>query len=345
VAVGVFLGGDGAHPVTLLNSNGTQGTIFNASTAGAGSNVTDLPFHWGVTQTAVGHVGSSPEAVVTGGLGNELISDTAAAPGKKPSFQHEVGAFDATTGAFIATFPRQIEDWQFLSGPVIADVKGDGTRQVITASGGGYLHAFDPAGTPGARATISTSLSDYSDFSEPGPFPVFLGGGYVTSTPAIGQLTRNGPMTVVTVTRDGYLFMTDTAGQPAANDQWWKFHHDERNSGLFGLDTRPPATVTNLVARQGSQGGSARLRWTEVGDDWWVGQVAAVDLRWSTSPISDNNFDAANSVAVPAPVASGATETVTVTGLPTGVPIYFSERGVDHAGNLALIARTVLGTA
>src|SRR5207253_291855 len=94
------------------------------------------------------------------------------------------------------------------------------------------LHAYDPNGTPGSSVGLSTSLSQYTDFSEPAGFPVFEGGGYITSTPAVGQLTRGGPVTVVNVTRDGYVFLTDTAGQPAANDQWWRFHHDEHNTGL-----------------------------------------------------------------------------------------------------------------
>ena len=340
LADGVFLSGDSAaHPVQTYDATGAAVTTLQTTTTGGGN--TSDAFLWGVTQTALGTLGTGTTLdIVTGGLSPELAADQSAAPGKKPTFQHLVGAWDASNGTPVATFPRQTEDWQFLSGPAIADVKGDGSRQVITGNGAGWLHAYDPGGTPaGGGVKLSTALSNYTDFGEPAGFPVFEGGGYITSTPAVAQLTRGGPVSVVNVTRDGYVFVTDTAGLPSANDQWWKFHHDERNSGLYGLDTRPPATVTNLKITVPDSGGQSTVTWTEVGDDWWVGHVASVDLRWSTSPITAANFSSAHQVSVASPVASGATESVSVGGLPTGQTIYVAERGTDDAGNVALLAR------
>jgi subtilisin family serine protease len=345
-ATGVFLAGsDAAHPAFTINANGSQGTILQTNSPGAGSNFTDSPFLWAVAQTAVGQLASTSNAVVTGGLSTQLATDTAGPPGKKPGFQHSVGAFDPATGAAVPTFPRQIEDWQFLSGPAIADVKGDGTHQVIEGSGGGFLHAFDPASPPvGPQNNLSTSLSRYADGAEPLGFPVFTG-GYITSTPTVGQLARTSAVAVATVTRDGFLFLTDTNGEPAANDQWWHFHHDERNTGLYGLDSRPPATLDDLSVQAGAGPGSATVTWTEVGDDWWVGQIpnGKVDLRWSTTPITDANFSAATQVAVPTTASSGSQEQITVNGLPTtGQTIYFAERATDDSGNTGLIARTTL---
>ena len=217
---------------------------------------------------------------------------------------------------------------------------------MIEGSGGGFLHAFDPASPPvGAQNNLSTSLSRYADGAEPSGFPVFTG-GYITSTPTVGQLSRTDRVAVATVTRDGYLFLTETNGEPTANDQWWHFHHDERNSGLYGLDTRPPATVDDLSVLAGASAGSATVSWTEAGDDWWAGQVpnGNIDLRWSTSPITDANFTAATHVTAPATTAaSGSTEQVTVSGLPTtGQTIYFAERATDDAGNTSLIAYATL---
>jgi hypothetical protein len=69
-----------------------------------------------------------------------------------------------------------------------------------------------------------------------------------------------------------------------------------------------------------------------------------VDLRWSTSPITDANFASANPVPPPAgTAASGTPEQVTVTGLPTtGQTIYFAERATDDSGNTSLIAHAKL---
>ena len=348
-ATGVFLAGsDAAHPAFTINADGTRGTVLQTNAPGAGSNFTDSPFLWAVAQTAIGQVGSTAKAVVTGGLSTQIATDTAGPPGKKPGFQHAVGAYDPSTGAAVPTFPRQIEDWQFLSGPAIADVKGDNTHQVIEGSGGGFLHAFDPAAAPvGAANNLSTSLSRYTDGAEPPGFPVFTG-GYITSTPTVGQLSATDKVAVATATRDGYLFLTDTNGDPQSNDQWWHFHHDERNTGLYGFDSRPPATVTDLAVHTGASPGTANVTWTEVGDDWWVGQVpnGNIDLRWSTSPITDANFSAANHVTPPATtLPSGSTEQVTVSGLPTnGQTVYFAERATDDAGNTSLIAHATYVT-
>ncbi len=337
-AAGAFLGGDPFNPVRTYGADGSGGQALDMTTTGAGSNGTDTPFHWGITQAAFGRLGESPGALVTGLFGNGLAVDTAADPSKKPSFEHLVGAWDPASGKPLATFPRQIEDWQFLSGPVIADVKGDGTRQVIAGSGGGYVHAFDPAGADGASTNLSTSLSPYVDRAEPAGFPVFTG-GYITATPAVGQLRRGGPVTVATVTRDGYLFLTVTSGKPEADDQWWRFHHDERNTGVYGLDTRPPATMTGALVRR-LRHGRARLSFVAVGDDWWVGRAAGVEVRWSRRPIATARaFAAAHRVSTAVGVLdSGMRRKIGLHGLPVGGRLYLALRATDDAGNVGLVA-------
>lgn len=345
VAVGAFTAGaDPAHPVFTINADGSRATTLATQTPGPGSNFTDTPLLWGLSQIAIGKVGPSDTAIVAGGIGTGFVADIATV-GKKPSSQHAVAAYDAATGDALPTFPRQIEDLMFASGPALADVKGDGKAQVIAGAATGLLHAFDPAGSPGARPNMSTNLTRYSDFSEPGPFPVMTGDGWITSTPAVGQLSRNGPVTVATVTRAGYLFLTETAGRPEANDQWWRFHHDEWNTGLYGQDTRPPATVDDLRVTAGDTAGSALVGWTEVGDDWWVGKAAAVDLRWSDEPITSVSFEQAKRIAVPPPSESGSQRSVAAADLPVSGPVYFAQRTVDDAGNVSLIAHAVLTPA
>lgn len=337
VADGVFLGGtDPQHPVNTYNPDGSTMSTLGTNQPGLGSNESDpsQAFAFGVTQTVIAKLANSLD-VVSGGLSTTLAVDAAAAPGKKPQLQHLVGAWDATTGNALPTFPRQIEDWQFLSGPAIADVKGDGSEQVIEGSGGYMVHAFDPAASPNPaiNATpnnISTSLSRYADYPEPAGFPINTG-GYITSTPAVGQMTRGGPVSVVVINRDGFLFVVDTKGKPEANNQWWHFHHDEHNTGLYGNDTRPPATTTLTVA-----GGA--LSWTAPGDDWWVGTAARYELRCSASPITYGNFAQAAQVATDAPKASGATESAAV---PAGAA-YCAVRTYDKAGNRSQLAFATL---
>ncbi|HEV3230621.1 MAG TPA: hypothetical protein VG245_00055, partial [Candidatus Dormibacteraeota bacterium] len=358
LAGGVFLGGtDQQHPVNTYNPDGSTYSTLQTYLKGLGSNETDPSgaFGFGVTQTAVGRLGGATSlSVVSGGLSPLLVADTAAAPGKKPQFDHLVGAWDMTSGSAVATFPRMIEDWQFLSGPVIADVKGDGTRQVIAGSGGYWVHAFDPTVTadPTINSTtnnVSTTLQRYADYPEPAGFPVFTG-GYITTTPAVGQLTRGGPVSLVTMTRDGFLVVTDTKGQPAANDQWWHFHHDERNTGRYGLDTRPPATVNDLAIAgvadpaTSTDDSGRSLTWTAPGNDWWVGQADHYDLRWSTSPLTYASFASGTPIATAKPKAGGQTESLTLSGLPTG-RVYFALRTFDAAGNASQTAFFVTGAS
>ena len=127
-ATGVFLAGsDAAHPAFTINSNGSQGTILQTNAPGAGSNFTDSPFLWAVAQTAVGQLGLDVER---GRDRRPQHPDrdrhrrAARQEARVPARRRRVRPRD---GAAVPTFPRQIEDWQFLSGPAIADVKGDGT--------------------------------------------------------------------------------------------------------------------------------------------------------------------------------------------------------------------------
>jgi hypothetical protein len=60
----------------------------------------------------------------------------------------------------------------------------------------------------------------------------------------------------------------DTEGEAEASE-WWGYRHDERNTGTYGVDTRPPSKLRKVRARP--RGG--KLRFTAPGDDWSVGEV------------------------------------------------------------------------
>jgi hypothetical protein len=97
--------------------------------------------------------------------------------------------------------------------------------------------------------------------------------------------------------------------------------------------------VTNLRASRASAAGSATLRWTEVGDDWWVGKAKRLELRWATARISDAGFSRAHRITLSA-LASGTVRHASLTGLVRGKRIHFAARAIDDAGNAGLIART-----
>src|SRR5262249_38881833 len=72
-------------------------------------------------------------------------------------------------------------------------------------------------------------------------------GGWNISNPAIGDVDGDGLNEVVTVTREGNLFVWDTTA-PAGAEEWPKKRHDLRNTGNYeepqGQTTNPTSTTT-----------------------------------------------------------------------------------------------------
>jgi hypothetical protein len=107
------------------------------------------------------------------------------------------------------------------------------------------------------------------------------------------------------------------------------------------LDTSPPSAISNLTV-SADAARSVILNWTAVGEDGMVGTAASYDVRYSTSSITSANFSAATAVgSVSAPKVSGASETLTLSGLNGGVTYYFAIRVIDKNGNISSISNIV----
>ena len=134
-------------------------------------------------------------------------------PARSPASSTRSARTTPATGAAVPTFPRQIEDWQFLSGPAIADVKGDGSHQVIEGSGGGFVHAFDPASPPvGAPEQPLDVVEPLRRRRGAERVPRVHRAATSPAPRRSGSSRATGKVAVATVTRDGYLFLTDTNG-------------------------------------------------------------------------------------------------------------------------------------
>ena len=127
-------------------------------------------------------------------------------------FQHVLGGWDGATGEFLEGWPRQIEDFQFLVAPAIADISGDGMPEVIYASAGYVVGAWDAQGRV------------------PEGWPKFTG-QWVLGSPAVGDITGDGYLDVVTTTREGWIFAWSTNGPADQPVQWASMHHDAQNTG------------------------------------------------------------------------------------------------------------------
>jgi hypothetical protein len=105
------------------------------------------------------------------------------------------------------------------------------------------------------------------------------------------------------------------------------------------LDDRAPDSAALSVARQTSI--RVELTWKAVGDDGQEGFADSYDLRYSTSPITDElTFSFATPVATGVPQSRGSTETALLGGLTPSTRYYFALKVTDDAGNSSAFTTT-----
>jgi hypothetical protein len=109
-------------------------------------------------------------------------------------------------------------------------------------------------------------------------------------------------------------------------------------------DTTPPSAITDLTVSS-STANSITLTWTAPGDDGSVGVAAEYDIRYSTSEITDANWDiAAQCANEPKPKEAGNFETFTVTDLKPDTTYYFAVKTADEIQNWSGLSNVVSGT-
>ena len=168
-----------------------------------------------LSQPSVGDVDQDgvPDIVASGG--SLSLAGALAGVGNKPDkAQHLLSVWSGRTGKMMPGSPIVIEDYTFFVNHAIADVSGDGYPEVITGTGGYFLHAADACGRE-ARA-----------------FPKFTN-GWITGTAAVGDVDGDKSLEVVVGTRDGYLFAWHTDGKESGTIEWSSFHHDNANTGNY----------------------------------------------------------------------------------------------------------------
>ncbi len=181
---------------------------------GPGSDSTDMPLMIFFTNPVFSDLNNDGRLNLLQGGGGLLIAAAMAAGGTRVDFDHLLGAWDATRGRFLYSFPRRIEDYQFFMSPTVADLNDDGLPEAIAGSAGYYLHAWDRLG------------------NEPAGWPKFTG-GWIASTPAVGDVDGDGNLDVITGTRNGWLFAWRTNGSVDGRIEWESYKHDNRNTGNY----------------------------------------------------------------------------------------------------------------
>jgi hypothetical protein len=211
-------------------------------------------------------------------------------------------AWTALTGTVVPGFPASFQGLNFLGAPIFADVTGDGLAEIVDGGDSSALHAF---GAGGVQALLAR-------------FPKFTNGWMIWS-PAAGDLDSDGTIEIVGNTREGNTMVWHTAGLATANVEWWRYRHDEWNTGRYGVDSRPPGIIRSLASSPAAH----TLTFTAPGDDWYAGTPTLYRIEHS-----------GGSVDLPAVAVGGASETLTI---PAGVDSG-TVRAVDDRGNLGKAA-------
>jgi hypothetical protein len=112
------------------------------------------------------------------------------------------------------------------------------------------------------------------------------------------------------------------------------------------------ATLLFLLLTFGATGAFAQvettsvtLNWTAPGDDGSSGTATAYDIRYSTSPITEQNWDQATQAeGEPTPQIAGSDETFTISDLLPNTTYYFALKTSDEVPNWSALSNVVAVT-
>ena len=258
--------------------------------------------------------GTIPLVAQPGSSAGNVVVGITQTPGLGVKVENAMGVWQADTGATTTAANHKIQGLAFFTAPAIADVTGTGLPAIMQPTDSGAVEGFDLA--------TGTAVAGFPKWT----------GGWSLFTPAVGDLTGSGTVAVAATTREGYLHVWDTPGLTSANHEAWHWHQDDRNTGHYGTDTRPPAGIQDLSID--TSGAKWTLSFSAPGDDWNYGTAAAYDVRCSANPITQDNFGQATPVDLGGvkPAAGGTKESIVIT--PPAGARYCAVRAIDKAGNI-----------
>jgi hypothetical protein len=304
-------------PTYLFDGDGSQLDVYGpvpADTLGLFTGQTSIlsvlgpnpPTDAPVTFTGSGAFGrfgtSNTLAFVQPGSGGASTIAGLLLAGSGSPIKSSLRAYDAASASDLPGFPSATQGLDFLGAAVIGDVDGDGKPDLIEGGDSSALHAFAEGG------------------GQASGFPKFQT-GWVVFGPSIGDVNSDGRNDVAAMTREGYLMVWRTNGLATANDEWWSYRHDERNTAQYGIDTRPPGAIrrSRLVS------GGSKLNFRAPGDDWYTGKPKRYRLTFYR-----NDGTVLSRSRIAATVSAGGTETIDRPLHAARVRIV----AVDDAGNL-----------
>jgi len=135
---------------------------------------------------------------------------------------------------------------------------------------------------------------------------------------------------------------SDSTKEFAGNDRWYAgvfIHGEQLNNAVDDFtiswlqpDRIAPAAVTDLRGVDSSSS-ALTLEWRTPGDNNWDGQAERYEIRYSTAPITNVNFAAAQLLpAPPVPKRGGELQRVRLEGLQAYQTYYVALRAFDETG-------------
>jgi hypothetical protein len=164
-----------------------------------------------VSNCAVADISGDGTQDLLCGSTDSRIAQAELLPGQRLDFQHLFSAWSTAHGGYLPSFPRLMGDWTFLTGPVVADVDGDGKPEAIVGDGNGNVFAFHPDGT------------------EPAGWPKLVD-RWVLAAPAAGDFNGDGHTDIAVATRQGWVYVYSTPGD-ATVAPWPNLRGDPSNTG------------------------------------------------------------------------------------------------------------------
>lgn len=109
-------------------------------------------------------------------------------------------------------------------------------------------------------------------------------------------------------------------------------------------ESTAPANIADLSISDPTPN-SLTLNWTAPGDDGNTGTASQYEIRYSTVPITDQNWSSATLLDnVPAPQTAGSSESIVVSGLETSTTYYFAIRTADEVPNWSGLSNVANGS-
>ncbi len=317
----VLTGAVTGAPVAL-NANGS---VFKSLSPGcASSDCQAMPPYYSGDPLVIGLTGQAALGDILGSGSPSYVQSVAGAtslPGALDATKAELpqvyeDAWDVASGSPVSGFPRLQDGFPFFVAPLVVPLSSGNERAVVDSNDSGWIHAYLPSG------------------GEAPGFPKFTG-QWPSFSGVLGDAGDDGHDRFAYGTREGSLFVWMVKGSARRNDQWWHYHHDERNSSLYGSDTRRPAVVGKLIARR--HHGKTHVAWRAPGDDGVEGKADKYEVYVSKHPIDPDHVSRATRVRGPKPGSSGSREALVVAK--AGLR-YVAVRSIDDAGNVSALRVT-----